>query len=147
MMRNPKMDELDVLLGRWNLTLSDAWFLEPPGTELDGGVSGAWLGDAFVFLQFEIDGHPGFELAIGRSDPRDAYVALYHDERGVSRLFHMTFDGTTWMLSREDPDFHQRFLAEVEPHRIVGRWEASEDAGRTWRKDYDLTIERTPEQP
>jgi hypothetical protein len=25
---------------------------------------------------------------------------------------------------RQDPDFHQRFVAEVQPDRIVGRWEA-----------------------
>ena len=37
---------------------------------------------------------------------------------------------------------HQRFVADVEPDRIRGRWEASEDQGRTWRKDFDLTYER-----
>jgi hypothetical protein len=30
----------------------------------------------------------------------------------------------------------------VAPDRIVGRWEASEDAGATWRKDFDLIFER-----
>ena len=54
----------------------------------------------------------------------------------------MTFDGGRWMMSRADPDFHQRFVADVENDRILGRWEASEDAGKTWRKDFDLTFER-----
>jgi hypothetical protein len=36
----------------------------------------------------------------------------------------------------------QRFVAGVEPDRITGRWEASEDRGSTWRKDFDLVFER-----
>ncbi len=79
---------------------------------------------------------------IGRNDARDAYVALYHDDRGVCRLFDMTFDGAHWTLNREDPDFYQRFIADIEADRILGRWEASEDEGGTWRKDFDLTYVR-----
>jgi len=30
----------------------------------------------------------------------------------------------------------------VADNRIVGRWEASEDEGSTWRKDFDLVFER-----
>jgi hypothetical protein len=81
-------------------------------------------------------------LVLGRSDPNDAYTALYHDERGVCRVYAMTFDGTHWTLSREDPDMFQRFVAEVAPDRIAGRWEASEDRGSTWRTDFDLVFER-----
>ena len=47
----------------------------------------------------------------------------------------MTFAGEEWTLHREDPDFHQRFVARVSADRIDGRWEASEDRGATWRKD------------
>jgi hypothetical protein len=54
----------------------------------------------------------------------------------------MTFDGTTWTLLREDPDFHQRIVATVEGDRISARVEASEDAGATWRKDFDLIFDR-----
>src|SRR5215218_2949363 len=63
-------------------------------------------------------------------------------DRGVCRHYAMTFDGGHWTMTREDPDFHQRFIADVEKDRIVGSWQASEDAGKTWRKDYDLTFER-----
>jgi hypothetical protein len=35
----------------------------------------------------------------------------------------------------------QRFIADVGPDRIAGRWEASEDHGSTWRKDFDLAFE------
>jgi hypothetical protein len=38
---------------------------------------------------------------------------------------------------------NQRFIADIKPDRIRGRWEASDDQGNTWRKDFDLTYERT----
>jgi hypothetical protein len=81
-------------------------------------------------------------LVPGRDDSHDAYTALYHDERGVCRVFAMTFDGDGWLLSRQDLDMFQRFVAGVEPDRIVGRWEASDDQGATWRKDFDLIFTR-----
>jgi hypothetical protein len=139
-MRNKALERLDALVGRWTLTMSDAWFLEPAGTEAQGSATVEWLGDAFLIVRSEMDGE--LNLAIGRSDARDAYTVLYHDDRGTCRVFAMTFDGERWTLSREDPDFHQRFIADVEQNRIAGRWEASEDEGRTWKKDFDLVLER-----
>jgi hypothetical protein len=139
-MRNPKLELLNGLIGSWKLTLSNAWFLEPADTKVFGSAVVEWLGDAFIVVRSELDGE--LNLAIGRSDATDAYTVLYHDDRGVCRVFAMTFDGSHWSLNREDPDFYQRFLADVEPDRISGRWEASEDRGTTWRKDFDLAFER-----
>src|SRR5688572_15001588 len=118
-MRNEVLEKLDVLVGSWKLTMSDAWFLEPAGTEVHGSATVEWLGDAFVVVRSELDGE--LSLAIGRSDANDAYAALYHDDRGVCRVFDMTFDGGHWTLTREDPDFHQRFIADVARDRIAGR--------------------------
>ncbi|WP_232660564.1 hypothetical protein [Pseudonocardia sp. TRM90224] len=146
-MRNAEMTELAGLVGEWTTTISDAWFLEPPGTEVPGRATIGWLGESFLSVRAEFgDGqhvHSEMSLVLGRSDSNDRFHALYQDDRGVCRLFAMTFDGARWTMVREDPDFHQRFIADVEPDRIRGRWEASEDAGGTWRKDYDLTFERT----
>lgn len=143
-MRNEALERLDGLVGSWALTMSDAWFLEPAGTEVHGSAIIEWLGDAFLIVRSEMDGE--LNLAIGRSDANDAYTVLYHDDRGVCRVFAMTFDGEQWTLSREDPDFHQRFIASIEPDRIMGRWEASEDEGRTWRKDFDLVFDRVEDR-
>lgn len=140
-MRNEALQKLDVLVGAWTLTLSDAWFLEPAGSEVYGSATVEWVGDAFLIVRMELDGE--LTLVLGRSDAQDAYQALYHDDRGVCRVFAMTFDGKRWTLTREDPDFYQRFVADIEPGRITGRWEASEDESRTWRKDFDLTFDRT----
>lgn len=144
-MRNAEMAKLDGLVGEWTITLSDAWFLEPPGTEVPGRMTVERLGESLLVARSEFGGgHDGSEttLVLGRSDANDAYVALYQDDRGVCRQFAMTFGDGRWTMIREDPDFHQRFVADVEQDRVLGRWEASEDEGVTWRKDFDLTFVR-----
>jgi len=146
-MRCAAMERLDVLVGSWRTTLSDAWFLDPPDQEVPGTATVEWLSDAFVVFTWTMGGDTGeatseMVIVLGRSDANDAYTALYHDERGTCRVFAMDFDGSRWVLSREDPDMFQRFVAEVAGDRIVGCWEASEDQGSTWRKDFDLTFDR-----
>ena len=120
--------------------------LEPPGTEVPGSTTVTWLGDSFLLLRSTFaegrHAHSERTLVLGRSDPNNRFVALYQDDRGACREFAMTFDAGHWTMIRRDPDFHQRFTAEIEPDRVLGRWEASEDAGTTWRKDFDLTVER-----
>lgn len=145
-MRNTEMAKLDGLVGEWTTTLSDAWFLEPPGTEVPGTAAVEWLGESLLVLRWYSGGgkhvHSQLTLVLGRSDANDRFVALYQDDRGVCRHYAMTFDDAHWELLREDPDFHQRFVADIEKDRILGRWEASDDAGTTWRKDFDLTFVR-----
>ncbi|GAA2156782.1 hypothetical protein GCM10009844_45250 [Nocardioides koreensis] len=146
-MRNEFMEQLDVLVGAWRVTMRNAWFLEPDDREVPGQARVEWLGDAFVVFRWTMGGEVGpatseMLLVLGRSDANDAYTALYHDERGVCRVFVMTFDGSRWVLTREDPDMFQRFIADVGPDRIAGRWEASQDRGSTWRKDFDLVFDR-----
>ena len=141
------MQQLDVLVGAWRTTMRNAWFLEPADRTELGSATGEWLGDAFVLFRWTMGGDVGpatseMALVLGRSDAQDAFAAFYHDERGVCRVFAMTFQGSRWTLSREDPDMFQRFIADVEQDRIAGRWEASEDRGSTWRKDFDLVFER-----
>ena len=146
-MRSEAMEQLDVLVGSWRTTMRNAWFLEPADREVTSATTIEWLGDAFVVFRWatgEEGGNATDEtvLVLGRSDVQDTYTALYHDERGVCRVFAMTFDGSHWTLTREDPDMFQRFIADVSPDRIKGRWEASDDQGSTWRKDFDLVFDR-----
>lgn len=141
-MRNAAVAEIDALVGDWTMTMSGAWFLDSPETEVPGSATFEWIGEAFVAMRSELGGEPEWSFVFGHSDANDAYTALYHDPRGVSRVFAMTFTETAWTLLREDPDFHQRFVAERQGDRIVAHWDASEDEGRTWRKDFDLVLER-----
>lgn len=141
-MRNPELEVLDLLVGEWTVTLSDAWFLESRDVRQHGVATGAWLGEGFVALEAAMEGAPTWHFVFGRSDPNGQLVALYHDPRGTSRVFRMTFGDGRWTMWRDDPDFHQRFAADVSPDRIAGHWDASDDAGATWRKDFDLVFER-----
>jgi hypothetical protein len=142
-MRNKALVELESLVGEWKLTMTNAWFLESLDIRGEGSATIQWLGDAFLEMRGTLgDERSSWHWVIGRSDAREQLVLLYHDERGVLRVFDMAFGDGQWTLEREDPDFHQRFISTVQPDRIDGRWEASEDAGATWRKDFDLIFER-----
>jgi hypothetical protein len=140
--RNPAVDAMDVLVGEWTLTLTGAWFLESPEVRQHGRARCRWLGEAFLELEADLNGEPTWHFVFGRSDPNEQLVALYHDPRPTSRVFETTFTGGEWRMERRDPDFHQRFVATVTAARIEGHWDASEDAGATWRKDFDLIFER-----
>jgi hypothetical protein len=141
-MRNPALEPLDVLIGEWSLTLTNAWFLDSLDVQQHGRATARWLGDAFIELEASLEGNALWHFAFGRSDPNGELVALYHDPRPTSRLFRMTFVEGKWTLLRQDPDFHQRFVATVTPARVDGHWDASEDGGATWRKDFDLILHR-----
>ncbi len=141
-MRNPAIEKLDVLIGEWSLTLTDSWFLASRDVQQRGRAVCRWLNDAFIELEAEMEGAPMWHFVFGRSDANGQLLALYHDPRPTSRLFHVVAADHEWTLLREDPDFHQRFVATVSPDRIDGRWDASEDRGKSWRKDFDLIFER-----
>ena len=141
-MRTPAVEALDLLVGDWTLTLTGAWFLESLEVRQSGRATVRWIGEAFVELDAELEGEHVWHFVFGRSDPDEQLMALYHDPRPTSRVFRMTFADGEWTMLRENPDFHQRFVASVTPDRLEGHWDASDDGGATWRKDFDLIFER-----
>lgn len=144
MHRNVELERMaEIFLGDWTLTITNQWWLDDPTTVTSGTATCEWLGDSFIRLRAEFGGEPPtWDFVFGRSDARDEFVALYHDERGVLRVFQVTLEAGAWTMSRTDPDFHQRLVGRVEGDRMIGRTEASEDHGSTWRKDFDLVFER-----
>lgn len=138
------MAALEPLVGEWRLTMTDAWFLDSPDVRVEGSATIAWLGEGFLGLTSVFDGKPDWEWVIGRSDARDEYAVLYFDPRGVDWLFRMTFHHGKWRMDRDDPDFHQRLIGTVDGDRIESHFDASEDGGATWRKDFDLIWEPWP---
>jgi hypothetical protein len=143
-MRSAALDRLERLIGAWDLTMTNAFFLDSLEMEVAGDASFEWLDDVLVVFRFEFREPPPAVGVIGHSDPREQFYMLYHDDRGVARVFEMEFSDSGWSLLREDPDFYQRFTGEFQgDDRIHGAWEASEDEGRTWRKDFDLIFERS----
>jgi hypothetical protein len=135
-----------VLVGDWKLTMTNAWFWEDPAAVVEGAATVAWLDDAFLIMRWSVGDVPAAIWLFSRSDARDAFIALSYDERGVLRVFAMTFTGAggEWLLTREDPDFSQRLVGTVsaDGNRIDIHPDVSEDSGQTWRKDFDLTFER-----
>jgi hypothetical protein len=144
-MRSPALDRLEWLIGTWDLTMTNAFFLDSLEERVSGSASFEWLDDVLVVFRWSLGETPPSVSVIGYSTPQEQYHMLYHDDRGVARLFAMEATEDHWSLLREDSDFHQRFEASLEPDRIVGAWEASEDEGKTWRKDFDLVFDRATE--
>lgn len=144
-MRSQALDQLEGLIGAWNLTMTNAFFLDSLDERVSGSASFEWLDDVLVVFRWGLGPTPPAVCVIGHSTPQDRYHMLYHDDRGVARVYAMEFTEDRWSLLREDSDFHQRFEARLEPDRIVGAWEASEDEGKTWRKDFDLVFDRVTE--
>ncbi|HWM19009.1 MAG TPA: hypothetical protein VNO51_04935 [Ilumatobacteraceae bacterium] len=143
MERNTELERVaEIFVGHWALSLTNMWWLDDPTTVTSGAATGEWLGDSFVRLRAELGGEPTWEFVFGRNDARDQFVVLYHDERGVLRVFELSLDGGSFVMSRTDPDFHQRLVGRVEGDRIVGQADASDDQGATWRKDFDMIFER-----
>ncbi len=141
-MKNEALAKLEGLVGEWDLTITDAWFLDSRDVQVHGEGTIEWLGEAFLVMRSTWDDNSTMTWVIGRSDPHEQLTVFTHDDRGVCRVFQMTFGDGKWLMERADPDFHQRIGGTVEPDRIVLQPEASEDEGRTWRKDFDMIFER-----
>jgi hypothetical protein len=65
---------------------------------------------------------------------------FYYDQRGVSRIFNVDFDGKKMVFWREDKDMYQRMTLEIEPGGLHSVAEASDDKGKTWRKDLEMSF-------
>src|SRR5205823_5315412 len=103
-MRDTEMAKVGGLVGEWT-TMSDAWFLDRPGTTVPGTTAIERLGESLLVVRSEFGGgrhvHSEMSLVLRRSDPNDRFVALYQDDRGVCRQFAMTFDDGHWTMTRE----------------------------------------------
>ena len=132
------LQTLEPLLGTWRLAaLGGA-----------GRSTFAWeLGGAYLVQRTSID-HPEApdSLAVYAS-VEDGFLQHYFDSRGVVRLYRMTFEGTTWTMVRDAPDFSplsfaQRWVATVRDDEIDGRWETAAPGSSDWKLDFELRYER-----
>jgi hypothetical protein len=67
---------------------------------------------------------------------------LYHDVRGVSRLYTVVWhpDGFTW--SRDGPDMAQSFRVTIAGDRMTGRGRLRKAGADAWERDLELDFER-----
>jgi hypothetical protein len=140
---NPALKDLEVLVGEWATTGTHPLL---PGATLHGHVSFTWLeGGAFLRSRSSLDDprFPTGVAVIGRDEAAKEYTMLYFDERGVARIYQMTFTGHVWSYWRNAPDFSQRFTGTLtaDGNTIVATGEMSR-AGAPWEGDLSLTYTR-----
>ena len=136
---NPALKDLEFLAGDWDIELSNAAFLPKPDEKVRGSVAFRWLESGALLMMSQGIGPPAATWVIGRDEGGPDYTVLYFDNRGVSRVYEMSFRGRVWKMWRSNPDFSQRFEGEIseDNHMIAASWEKSAD-GKTWEHDFDL---------
>lgn len=138
-MQNKALAALEPLIGEWEYTMYNCWFLESMEATVKGFTTIERLNDSLVVMRStSADKKPEDVWVIGYSDPRGTYEMFYHDQRGVARIFDMTFDGKKMICWRNDDDFYQRLTFEITPEGLHSVAEASDDKGKTWRKDLEM---------
>jgi len=128
------------------MELSNAPFLPSRNDTAHGVVTFKWIegSSLLVMRQNEQSGNsPSARWVIGRDESGPDYKVLYSDNRGVSRVYGMSFSEGHWQLWRNTPGFSQRFEGRVSPDgmTITSQWEKSFD-GATWEHDFDITYSR-----
>lgn len=143
---NPTLGDLQILIGEWEMKLSNASFLPDPSATVRGKAVFEWLEDA-AFLIIRMGDDPsksqGAIWVINRDESSSDYKVFYYDDRKVSRIYDMTFADQIWKLWRKSPGFSQRFEGTItsDGNTILAKWEKSND-GQTWEHDFDVTYTR-----
>lgn len=144
--RPPALGLLDVLVGDWTQLVSGHG--DPTGT-----VTFEWsLDERYLLQRTRLPAPFPESLAVIEYDEAaGGFRQHYFDSRGVTRIYRMTFTGSTWTLLRTEPDFSelrfcQRLVATLsdDGRSVDGRWEQSHDGGETWEHDFGLRLERQP---
>lgn len=140
---NPMLKDLQILIGKWEMELSNASFLPNFITTIKEDISFEWFeGGEFLIMRMSTkkDGMSWAVWIIGRDEYSPNYSVFYFDNRHVSRVYEMIFGNGIWKLWRNSSEFSQRFTAKMSKNKevIKGHWEKSVD-GENWEHDFDVT--------
>lgn len=145
---NPALDDISFLVGDWTIELSNASFLPDKSQKISFNVNYEWKADGAVIAvqQGDAKAKPP-QLAtwiIGHDESDENYTVLYADNRGVSRVYQMSFKDNIWKMWRDNPKFSQRFEGKVSDDRktISASWEKSNNGGKSWEHDFDMTYKK-----
>jgi len=128
-----------VLLGEWTME-------SPQFPEFRGRATIEWIEDgAYLALRDDVvqGDFPSGIWIIGCDDSMQDCTSLYHDSRGVRRVYQTSIVDDVWQIWRDAPEFNQRFIGKVvgAGTTIIAQWEMSRD-GSNWAKDFDLVYRR-----
>jgi hypothetical protein len=115
--------------------------------EAEGLTTFEWLeGGGFLIERSTVDRpeFPNSISVIGPTGPDGGVQQHYFDSRGVARVYEMTLENATWTLSREGPDWPQRYVGRIsdDGNAITGRWERGDQPGARLEHDFDLNFSR-----
>ncbi len=135
---NPALDPAQSLIGEWDTVGSHPLF----PSAVHGQASFEWLEPGALLVwrtTYEQPGPPSGVAVIGCDDTDGACQMLYHDERGVSRIYQVRFEPGVWKMWREAPGFSQRLTWTISPDgkNIVLHTELSRDDA-TWKPDLEV---------
>src|SRR5574337_428507 len=109
--QNPALKPLALLVGDWEMELSNASFLPNPSDTVTGHISAEWVEDgAFlvIYMGNKPPSTPDAIWLISRDESTPNYTVLYYDSRKVSRVYAMSFSEGVWKMWRNSADFSQR---------------------------------------
>ena len=127
------------LVGEWEMR-------SPQFPDFLGRAKVAWIEEgAYLIVRDDVENgdFPSGTWIVGGDDSTEDCTSLYHDSRGVSRVYQMRFVDGIWKIWRNAPGFNQRFIGKLDTggKAIAARWETSGDGSR-WEKDFDLRYRR-----
>jgi len=145
---NPALKSLELLVGHWEMEITNAAYLPDPSTKASGQVTFKWIEDGAYLLMRQGGKKSGSSFALwtiqrDESAKENEYVVFYYDDRRVSRIYQMSFGQNEWKIWREAAGFYQRFkgLISQDGETIRATWENSPD-GKNWKHDFDITYTR-----
>jgi hypothetical protein len=110
-----------------------------------GRTTFEWLEGGHFLIGRSTNEHPDFPDSLTVLGPDgDGLSMRYFDSRGVVRTYATSLADGVWHLSRDDPDFAQRFAGTLDEGggTITGVWQLCED-GSTWNDDLEITYRRS----
>jgi len=132
------LEAFGVLVGTWEME-------SPQFPGFRGRTVFEWMEDGSFLVQRSTvpDPVPGSTQVIGCDETDGQVIALYHDTRNVSRIYHMSLEKGAWNIWRDAPGFFQRFEGRLgrDGNTMEGTWERSVD-GKKWEHDFDLMYSR-----
>lgn len=136
---NSPLASMAVLLGEWTME-------SPQFPEFRGRATFEWIEDgAYLAVRDDVEKgeFPSSTWIIGGDDSIQDCTSLYHDSRGVRRVYQTNIVDDIWQIWRNAPEFNQRFIGKIVDAgtTITGQWEMSRD-GSKWAKDFDLVYRK-----